>query len=94
MHYAGAIIEIFCLVPLFLFAFEKKWLSPVFWKIVLFLRVLGLLSANFFEVELIKALLFANTFLTLLSLLIAFLILLPSYVALYIYAFEKQGSGK
>lgn len=89
-HYLSVFIELSSLVPLFLFAFKKTWLPAGFWKIFFFVRILGIFIGNFYEANLIGTMLIANKLSAIIMLLIGFIIILPSYIAIFLYGFKKK----
>jgi hypothetical protein len=92
LFYFANLMEMISLLPLFLFVFKGRFLSRDFWKVIFLFRVAGLLGGRNFEYNLIKSLLFANHFTTLLIVSAFVLIALPSFAAQYLYAFRKDGS--
>lgn len=72
-------VTLFGLVPLFLFAYRKRFLNPAFWKVFFFLFV-------FLELKDIKFIVQGITYGPYLFLGVLFT--LPSYLAIFLYAFR------
>jgi hypothetical protein len=90
LFYFANLMEIISLLPLFLFVFKVRFLSRGFWKLIFLLRIAGWLFGRNFEYGLLKAMLYANPFTTLLIVSACALMALPSFVGQYLYAFRDK----
>lgn len=94
LHYLSIFLELFGLVPLFLFIRQKKWLAPLFWKVFFFVKILGLCTGNYYEANLVGTFLAVNKILALICSITGLMLLLPYYIALYLYAFRQKANSK
>ncbi|MDP3142708.1 MAG: hypothetical protein Q8N14_01995 [Candidatus Omnitrophota bacterium] len=88
--YFAVMMEVLSLPSLFLFVFQKCWLSQNFWRLLFIGRMIGLLAGRNYEYNAVKSLLIANFWITLAAISVSALIALPSFAAQFIYAFKKN----
>lgn len=92
LHYAGILLDVFGLVPLFLFVFQKRWLPKLFWKIFFFIKVYGIFVGNYYEANIMQTISAANKLIAFSSLITGLIIILPAYIAIFLYAFRRKWS--
>jgi hypothetical protein len=90
LFYFAVMMEVLNLPSLFLFVFQKYWLSQNFWRLLFIGRMIGLLAGRNYEYNAIRSLLVANFWITIAAISISALITLPSFAAQFIYAFKKR----
>jgi len=89
-HFLFIFLELFSLLPLFLFAFKKSWFSLVFWKGFFILRIVNAAANNYYEYGFYSNLLKISPKITAISILISVILILPAYIALFMYAFRQD----
>ena len=84
------IFSVLSLVGLLLFVFRIKAFSAIFWKICFFVLIIAELSYDIY----LNPIVVGTSLLDIAALFIAFSLIFPLYLALYLYAFkfleEKQ----
>lgn len=94
MHYilniASAIINVICLIPFFLIAFNRTWSPAWIWKWMLVLRLVGDLSGRFFEWQFFKSTFYSGSTTFIWVIMTFILFNLPSYLAHFQYAFKQE----
>ena len=78
------------LVPLFLFAFRKSFLSAPLWQTLLLFRVFFDITGHSYELNQILSLYYANPKTAIYVTLLICAMHIPSYTACYLYAFHRD----
>ena len=86
-----AIMNTLSLVPLCLFVWHIYFLPARFWQFFLFLRLFFELTGHAYEINFIKSMMYVNNMYVIPSFLFALLLIIPSYIASFKYAFIEQG---
>jgi hypothetical protein len=84
-------LDALCLVCVFLYAFDKKWLSPVFWQACFILVVADILYHLLFPgmvMEIPSRFLYFGVF------FFGLVLSLPALIAMYLYAFKADSSQR
>ncbi len=91
---SAVIIDAIALIPLFLFVFHKRLLSPFIWKLIFILRIAVFLPGHCYEWKMIKSFFYfdINAAIGIVSFII--LVILPSYIACFKYAFQQKSLFK
>ncbi len=89
-HFLNVFLDLFGLVPLLLFVFKKKWFAPIFWKIFFFVKIGAIFFGNYYETNLMGTIIAANKLLATASLITGLLVILPYYIAIFLYAFRRK----
>jgi len=87
---ASIAAEVLCLVPLFLFVFHKRFLSPIVWQSLFWVRIILFLAGHSYEAKMIKSYFYANSTVATGSIIFLLLLILPSYIAHFKYAFRQK----
>jgi len=82
--------EALCLIPLFLFVFHKRFLSPFVWQSLFGIRIVLFFLGHSYEVKMIKSYFYANSAVAAGSIVFLFLLMLPAYIAHFQYAFRQK----
>lgn len=94
MHYSlyqsTIALEALSIIPLFLFVFHKKFLNPWVWQILFCLRILFLFLGHSYEWMMIKSYIHSNATLAIASITIVAMLLFPSFLAHFLYAFQQK----
>lgn len=85
------IISIIFLIGIYGFCFDKKIFKPIFWQIFLILIIPWNFFEFFYEID-IMSINSSKFFLLLTFIALWFLILLPGYVAIYIYGHQNSNN--
>jgi len=83
-------LEFFSLLPLFLFAFKKRWFKSTFWKGFFIFKIINVIVHNYYEYGFYSNLLKIDLRITTISVAIAIIFILPAYIALFMYAFMQH----
>ena len=83
-------LEFFSLLPLFLFAFKKRWFTQIFWKGFFILKVTNLIFNNYYEYAFYRNFFSISPRVTASFISIILMIILPAYIALFLYAFRQR----
>ena len=86
----AVILNALSILPLYLFVRQTYVLSPGFWRGFFLLRLSLDLTAHSYDVNFLKSLFHQDTLLTLGVIAIIVVFNLPSYVALFLYAFRQK----
>ncbi len=86
----GALFNIFSLVPLFLFAFGKRFLRAWVWKIFFVLKIIFDTTGHRFEFLFLQSNFHQDFYAGLSGVILLTIYLLPSYIALFMYAFMQK----
>lgn len=89
-HYLFIFLEVFSLLPLFLFAFKKRIFGTAFWKLFFMFKITNALVINYFEHGFYGNLLVIMPKFSPIAILISILMILPAYTALFMYAFMQN----
>ena len=89
-HFLFIFLELFTLLPLFLFVSKKRYFQPIFWKGFFILRVTNAITNSYYEYGFYSNLLKINPKITIISILISAILILPAYIALFMYAFRQK----
>ena len=84
------ILNLVCLIPLYLFMFKIKWLNKTLWQWVVALRVGFDLVGHYYEYITVKSLFFSKPLVAAQLILWFVLTVLPSYYACLKYAFRRE----
>ncbi len=90
LNVASAAAACFTAVPLFLFVSGKRLFGALFWKIFFFVRLLLDIFGRGYEISFFKAFLATDPLLAGMAFGLSLTVLLPSYLALGIYAFRRK----
>ena len=90
LNVVSAFFTFLSILPLFLFAFQIRFLRPSFWRYFFSLRVAFDICGHGYETQFIKSLFYANTWHGISALIFLMVIILPSYFALSTYAFRQN----
>jgi hypothetical protein len=74
-------------ICIFLYAYEKKWLPVLFWKIYFFLSILDVIY-DFFYVQKFSGVPFGIIYV--ISYVVFVFMVIPSFFAVYLYAFKRD----
>ena|SRR3989338_8595140 len=85
-----AVVNVLSLVPFFLFVFQKRFLYPKAWQYFFIARIIFELTGHAYETNVIKSLIFTDLWIAASSLFISFAVILPSYIAGFLYAFRSE----
>jgi hypothetical protein len=88
-HFISTLLDVLGLLPLFLFVFQKKWFVALFWKIFFFVKILGIFAGNSYEANFLGTVFAVNKLTAIASSLIGLALILPYYIAIYLYAFRR-----
>ena len=78
------------LLPLYLYVYQINFLNKSFWRWFLVLRLAFDVTGHNYEMNFIKALSHDNALLSMKAILTYVMLNLPSYMALYVYAFSND----
>jgi len=84
------ILNVLCLLPLFLFVYRRRFLKPIVWKWLLLLRLLFEFGGHRYEILFIKSIFYSHIPLGIETTFITLAIILSSYWACYSYAFRQD----
>lgn len=90
LNIGSILMNALALVPLLFFTFHIYFLPARFWQWFLFLRLFFELTGHAYEINFIKSMMHANNIYSIPSFLFAILLILPSYIACFKYAFTTQ----
>jgi len=90
MNVASATLNAFALIPLFLYTFRGSFLWPRFWQWFFILRIAFDLTGHAYEAKLVKSLFISHSGYAISSLLLLLLLVVPSYIACFRYAFRQD----
>lgn len=90
LYQSAIVIEAFSLIPLFLFVFHKKCLSPWVWQTLFFLRIIFLISGHSYEWMMIKSYFHLDLRLAIASASTIVVLLFPSFFGHFLYAFQSK----
>ena len=85
----SVILNTLSIVTFYLFLQQIYWLSKSFWRWFLLFRLCSDLTGRIYETNVIKSLFYQDLLLGRDTLILLFLLLLPSYIALINYAFSR-----
>lgn len=88
----SVILNILTLLPFYLFIRRINFLVPSFWQWLFIFRLAADITGRSYEFQFIKSLFYQDpqTGFSLIS--VYLLLVLPSYIALYLYAFDREPS--
>jgi hypothetical protein len=86
----SAVLNLLSLIVVFLYIYHVRWLKPVIWQWFFGLRIFFDICAHSYEKFYIKSLFMADPFIAIKFSLAVTVILLPSYVACFQYAFQQK----
>jgi len=84
------VFNILCLIPLFLYVYRKRFLCPRVWQWVFVLRVIFDITGHTYQRVMLKSLFFSSPKFAAWAVVIFLLVLFPSYLACYQYAFQNE----
>ena len=90
LNVASALVNFFCLVPIFLFTFRIRLLRPLFWKGLFVTRIAFDLTGHSYEAKFIRSLFYIDFWYALLSIALLTAVIAPSYFACFRYAFQQN----
>src|SRR3989338_10676301 len=90
LNIASASLNALALIPLFLYTFRGSFLWPRLWQWFFILRIAFDLAGHAYEVKLIESLFVSHAGYAVSSLLLLFLLTVPSYLAGFRYAFRQK----
>ncbi len=90
LNAASAILTFFSLLPLFLYVFQIHFLPALIWQWFFILRVIFEIFGHPYELKLLKALFYSNIWYAASFLALSLVLLIPSYIACYRYAFKQN----
>lgn len=90
LNLLNLIVELLCLIPLFLFTFHIRWLPAIVWQILFEARIVFFLASHSYEWKTLSALAHADGITTIAATLIFTIFVLPSYIAVFHYAFKRD----
>lgn len=85
----SVILNALAIVSFYLFLRQIRWLSKNFWQGFLMLRLLSDVTGRIYEIKILQSLFHQNITLGKDVLMLAVMLLLPSYIALTKYAFSR-----
>ena len=94
LHIAGGFINLINLIPLYLYVFRKPSALTYFWRIMFVLRIVFEFFGHDYEYKLIKSIFYSNFILAASTLAVYVLIFIPSYMAVFRYAFRQETIAK
>lgn len=88
----AAIVNLFALIPLFMFSFRKNLLNRRLWQTILIIRIIFDITGHSYEFKSLKAILYIDLWTGLSLFILAAAFILPSYEACFRYAFSKKNN--
>lgn len=90
LNLANLLIELLCLLPLFLFTFHIRWLPVIVWQILFEARILLFLASHSYELKTLQAFIHADILTAIIAIMMFVACVSPSYVAGFLYAFKRD----
>ena len=90
LNLASAILTVASIIPLFLYVFQIRLFGKRLWQGLFLMRALFDIIGHPYELKLIESVFRMNVWYALGSLSLLLVLTIPSYVALYQYAFEQD----
>ncbi len=94
LHYylsiSNTLVDLLCLIPLFLFVFHIRLFRPLLWQILFWTRIAFFFSGHAYEWQTIRSFLYTDSLSTILASVLLILFITPSYIACFHYAFRQK----
>ena len=84
------ILNVFCIVPIYLFICRKNFLSLRFWRYIFLVKVIFDVAGKSYEMLFFKSLFYQSVPVALKIIGLIILVHLPAYIAISLYSFKKD----
>ncbi|MFP4473388.1 MAG: hypothetical protein ACLFPX_05935 [Candidatus Omnitrophota bacterium] len=86
----AVIFSVLSIVPIILYMLHIRWLPAAVWKVFFGVRVFVEIMGHSYEAKFIQAIWYQDPAVSWLAVSHTFIWLLPSYIILYLYAFQRK----
>ena len=90
LNVISAALNVFAIIPLALYTFRVSFLGEKFWRVFFVLQLGFDMVGHAYEAKFVKSAFYSHFAYALSSLLLLLLLMLPSYLALFRYAFRQK----
>ena len=88
-NFISVLLNVLTIFPLYLYTFNINFIDPRFWACFLILRLAFDVMGHNYDLNVIKSLYYENHILGIKTLIATVVLSIPSYMALFEYAFRK-----
>lgn len=83
-------LNVLSLLALFAYIYKRRIFNILFWKIFLVLRIIFEASGHLYETRFLQSLWYTDTLMAVITIFLSLVVVLPSYLACFRYAFKQN----